>query len=259
MTAVRNENTPITTAVLLAAGIGSRLQPITDDAPKCLTDVNGTTILKRLIGNLSELGFRRLVLVVGYLEGHIRDFLASSAHGMTVECISSPKYRTTNNIYSLWVAREAIHEPFLLVESDLVFDTAVLKGMQQPDKMAVSRILPWMKGTTVAVDHSQRVTGFHFGGHHSAPDELTYKTVNMYSFSLPSWRRVAKRLEHYVSTGRVNVFYEMVFAEMVAEGSLSFQAVHFDNERWYEVDTLDDLRQAEQMFPPGRDTHAVGV
>ena len=75
-----------------------------------------------------------------------------------------------------------------------------------------------------------------------------YKTVNMYSFSAPSWQRVANRLEQYISAARVNEYYETVFAEMVAAGNLSFEAVLFDNECWYEIDTLEDLRAAEKLF-----------
>jgi len=250
MAKLGNGSPRIKTALLLAAGTGSRLQPLTDDSPKCLTEINETTILERLIRGLQAWEFERLVVVVGHLDGCVRDFLDRSADGLTIEYIRSEKYLSTNNIYSLWAARHAIQEPFLLLECDLVFDDVLLGKMLEPDRIAVSRILPWMNGTTVTIDQSQRATCIHMGGC-PAPDETTYKTVNMYSLSLPAWQQVAKRLEHYVSAGRVNGFYETVFAEMLAEGSLAFEAVFFDNERWYEIDTLDDLRQAERLFSNG--------
>jgi len=81
------------------------------------------------------------------------------------------------------------------------------------------------------------------------PETGTHKTVNMYSFSQPSWQRITQRLEEYISAGRVNGYYEAVFAEMVAKGEISFEAVFFDDQRWYEIDTLDDLREAERLFP----------
>jgi choline kinase len=238
----------IRTALLLAAGTGSRLQPLTDDSPKCLTEVNETAILERLVRGLRAWEFERLVVVVGHLDGCVRDFLECSASGLTIQYVRSAKYRTTNNIYSLWAARHVIQEPFLLLECDLVFDDVLLGNMLEPDRIAVSRILPWMNGTTVSLDHSRRVTRFHMGKD-QPPDELTHKTVNMYSFSLRSWQRVTQRLEHYVSAGRVNGYYEAVFAEMVADGDLSFEAVFFDDQRWYEIDTLEDLHEAERLFP----------
>ena len=122
----RNGSDRIKTALLLAAGTGSRLQPLTEDSPKCLTEVNGTTILERLVHGLRAWEFERLVVVVGYLDGCVRDFLDRSASGLDIQYVRSARYRTTNNIYSLWAARHAIQEPFLLLECDLVFDDVLL-------------------------------------------------------------------------------------------------------------------------------------
>ncbi len=243
-----NRRDRISTALLLAAGTGSRLQPLTEDSPKCLTEVNKKTILERLIHGLRAWEFERLVVVVGHLDGCVRDYLDSLESGLKIEYVRSEKYLTTNNIYSLWEARHAIQEPFLLLECDLIFDDVLLGKMLAPDRIAVSHILPWMNGTTVSLDHLDRVTRFHLERDLPA-DELIHKTVNMYSFSGPSWQRVTQRLEQYVSAGRVSGYYEAVFAEMVAEGSLSFEAVFFDDRRWYEIDTLEDLRNAERIFP----------
>jgi len=251
MKTVANGTRRISTALLLAAGTGSRLWPLTDDAPKCLTEVSGTTLLERLVRSLRSRGFKRLVVVVGHLDHCIRKVLHTSMDGLTIEFIHSQRFRTTNNIYSLWLARNAIQDPFVLIESDLIFDTALLDEMLEPDRIAVSRVLPWMNGTTVSVDPWRQVTRFYVGSQPS-PDELTYKTVNMYSFSRSSWRRIARRLDQYVSAGRVGDYYETVFAELVAEDSLSFQAVFFDNKSWYEIDTLEDLREANRRFPTHR-------
>ena len=237
----------VTTALLLAAGTGSRLQPLTDDEPKCLTEIDGITILERQVRCLHQWGFKRLVVVVGYLEHRIREFLEAWTGDLRIDYIVSPRYRTTNNIYSLWLARKEIREPFLLLECDLVFEPSLLRDMLLPDKMAVARLQPWMMGSTVSLDPFQRITDFRVG-HSEVCDDSRYKTVNSYSLSMPLWQRVAKRLDQRISEGKVNDYYEAVFAEMMAEGSLSFDPVFFDNGRWYEVDTLADLHEAERLF-----------
>ena len=124
-----SKNKRVTTALLLAAGTGSRLYPLTRNAPKCLTMVNDISILERLIYSLQQNGFKRLVVVTGHLENCIREFLGDKVGGIEIEYIFSPLYRTTNNIYSLWMARKVIDEPFLLLESDLVFDESLLDAM----------------------------------------------------------------------------------------------------------------------------------
>jgi choline kinase len=241
------DNGVITTALLLAAGKGSRLYPLTHNTPKCLTVVHEASILERLVINLNKQGFKRLVVVVGFQEKCIRAFLGTRAYGMTIDYIFSPRYETTNNIYSLWMAREIINEPFLLVESDLVFDVSLLDDMRYPDRIAVARMQPWMNGSTVTVNRSQHVKKFQ-NSINETFDEIRYKTVNIYSFSLSSWYSIIERLDHYISVGRVNNYYETVFAEMVADGSLSLKIVSFDGKPWYEIDTIDDLAEADKLF-----------
>jgi len=164
--------------------------------------VNGMPILERLVSCLNQQGFKRLVVVTGHLGNRIRDFLGIQAGGMKIDYIFSPLYETTNNIYSLWMAREMITGPFLLIESDIVFDVSLLDDMLYPNRIAVARMQPWMNGSTVTVNQVQYVTRFYNG---TWPlDEIRYKTVNMYSLSLSSWHGIAERLERYISTGRVN-------------------------------------------------------
>jgi len=237
----------VTTALLLAAGSGNRLQPLTDSIPKCLIEINGRPILERLIDNLCDNGFKRLVIVVGYMHHCIRRFVNEYAGDLTIEFITNPLYQTTNNIYSLWLARNKIQELFLLVESDLVFESSQLEGLLYPNKIAISRMQPWMNGTTITIDSLNRVQAFGMGG--NGYTEITrYKTVNIYSLSDSTWRKVVERLELHISSGKVNEYYEVVFKEMIADGSLSMDGVFFDPERWYEIDTPADLENAERIL-----------
>ena len=233
----------VRTALLLAAGTGSRLAPLTDKTPKCLIHVNETSILERLVDALRFHNFTRLVIVVGHQADSIRNFLGTRAGGMEITYITSPVYKTTNNIYSLWLARKEINEPFLLIESDLVFDPEMLKDMLQPDRIAVSRFQPWMNGTTVTINSHQTVKAFQ--NDVQKPDDKHYKTVNIYSLSTQTWQQVRKRLDHHISKNMVNGYYETVFADMVTEDCLSFAPVFFDADRWYEIDTIADLRAAD--------------
>jgi len=242
-----NEEGRITTALLLAAGTGSRLRPLTNFTPKCLTEVNGTSILERLVCCLRQNGFKRLVIVVGHLDHCVREFIDKKVWDLQIDYILNPLYETTNNIYSLWLAKEKIDEPFLLVESDLVFDSSLLEDMLYPNRIAVSHILPWMNGATVTIDHLQNVTAFRLGVG-DVPWDVRYKTVNIYSLSKQSWHRVVERLDRHIFEGSVNGYYERVFEEMVADGTLSLKSAFFDAKRWYEIDTFEDLHEAKQIF-----------
>ena len=187
------------------------------------------------------------MVVTGYLDHCVREFLQNNAADLQVDYVFNPVYKTTNNIYSLWLARKIIDEPFILIESDLVFEASLLEAMLTPDKIAISNILPWMNGTAVEINKEEAVTAFHVD--HNVNDAQHYKTVNIYSLSLQSWHRAIERLDRFIADGHVGEYYETVFADMVADSTLVFDAVFFDENKWYEIDTMLDLQQAELMFP----------
>jgi len=244
----RQTNDQVRTALLLAAGTGSRLQPLTHDAPKCLTEINGVPILEQQVRCLEQWGFERLVVVLGHQGDQIREFLGSSVSDLKFSYIHNPQYRTTNNLYSLWLARKAINRSFLLLECDLFFEAGLLSEMLQPDRIALASPQPWMQGTTVTLDDSQRVAAFQLGGG-TPRNPLAYKTVNIYSLSMSTWHCMRRWLDAYVSSGRVNDYYEAVFRDMAVDGAFKAVAVSFDHGNWYEIDTLEDLCVAEKLFP----------
>ena len=255
-----SDRAPVRTALLLAAGLGSRLAPFTDALPKCLVSVSGVPILERLVRALDSHRFERLVIVTGYKAAAIRGYLGESFGGIAIEYIVSPLFETTNNIYSLWLARHLIDEPFLLVESDVVFDEHLLAPLLQPERIAVSRQLPWMSGTTVTLDGDGNVNAFYppppgvYGQH--CTDAGHFMAVNICSLARDTWGTVCERLDQHVAAGQTGCFYESVFEEMAAAGSMAPAAVLFPAERWYEIDTPADLGAAELVFP--RRLHVVG-
>src|SRR5664279_2741746 len=248
-----SDRAPVRTALLLAAGLGSRLAPLTDALPKCLVAMSGVPILERLVRALDGHGFERLVIVTGYKAERIRAYLGESFGGIAVEYLFSPLFETTNNIYSLWLAQQLIDEPFLLVESDVVFDEQLLAPLLQPGRIAVSRQLPWMGGTTVTLDQYGNVDAFYppppgvYGQH--CTDAGHFMAVNICSLARDTWGQVCERLDFHVAAGRTGFFYESVFEEMAAEGAMNPAAVIFPSARWYEIDTLADLDAAELVFP----------
>ena len=119
--------------------------------------------------------------------------------------------------------------------------------MLYPDRLAAAKLQPWMNGTSVTINKSKNVKAF-LADKADSFGETKYKTVNIYSLSLKSWNRIVRRLDKSISDGKVNDYYETVFAQMIADGSLSLESVSFDGKPWYEIDTLADLAIAEKLF-----------
>jgi L-glutamine-phosphate cytidylyltransferase len=239
----------VRTAVVLAAGLGSRLGQLTGERPKCLVPVGGVPILERLMVTLDEYGIERLVMVTGYGADSIHDYLGERFGGIAVEHVVSPLFATTNTMYSLWLTRDLIDEPVLLVEADVVFDGDLLAPLLQPDRIAVSRQLPWMNGTTVTLDADGHVNALYspppgvYFQHSISPDHFI--TVNICSLARDTWDAVCQRLDRYVAAGHTGYFHDVVFADMIAERVMSLAAVFFPEDRWYEIDTPADRDAAE--------------
>ncbi len=119
--------------------------------------------------------------------------------------------------------------------------------MRVHDRIAIARFQSALLGTSVSIDGFGRVMSFRVGADPRASG-FGHKTVNLYSLSTATWREVVRRLDRRIAAGRVHDYYEVVFAELVAEGLLTLQSVHFDEGRWCEIDTLEDLQAAERIF-----------
>jgi L-glutamine-phosphate cytidylyltransferase len=242
----------VRTAVVLAAGLGSRMGQLTSERPKCLVCVGGVPILERLVVTLDEYGIERLVMVTGYGAGMIHDHIGERFGGMAVEYVVNPLFATTNTMYSTWLVRGRVDEPVLLIEGDVVFDGDLLAPLLQPDRVAVSRQLPWMNGTTVTLDASGVVSAFYspppgvYDKHCTDADH--FMTVNITSLARDTWSEVHERLDRHVREGHTGYFHDVVFAEMTAAGSMALTAVILPAERWYEVDTPADRDAAELLF-----------
>ena len=239
----------ISTAVILAAGNSTRLSPFTNDLPKCLIEVNGIPILCQTIDSLRKYEFKKIILVVGYLADKIIKVVQNTERwrDLKIEFVFNESYSTTNNIYSLWLIRNLIKESFVLLESDLVFDSFLLEKILVANRIAIADYNPAMTGTTVKLNNSGLVDKMMVGEVLDESSEIK-KTVNIYSFSLSSWNLISKELNQRISKGLHQDFYEIAISTLIEEGNLILQGINFDAGRWYEIDTIDDLKNAEKLF-----------
>jgi len=245
----------VRSAVLLAAGRGSRLGAHTDDRPKCLVEVAGRSMLERMLGELVALGVQRLLLVVGFREELLRARLGSQWGPLTVEYLPNPDWARTNNIVSLALAAPRLDEDFLLLESDVLLAPGLLPGLLPPNAAAVARWREGMDGTVLDVGPDGLVRRVLLKTSPDRPADLrhTQKTVNLYSFRADDFARAVRpRLEARVQAGDVQSYYEAAFADAVADSALALRAVSFDRGRWVEVDDATDLAAAERAFGPQR-------
>lgn len=241
-------------AIILAAGKGSRLGKYTKENTKCMLRVNGEYLIDSSLKNLSLAGVNKLIIVVGYKKNNLINYLGNEKYGIQITYIENPIFDTTNNIYSLYLAREYLKKAdTLLLESDLIYDPSILQGLindKRPSLAVVDRYQSWMDGTVVKIDKNNKITSFIPKSFFDFSEvEQYYKTVNIYKFSKNfSKNTYVPFLEAYSKALGKNEYYEQVLRVVIELENQELEAYPLNGERWYEIDDIQDKDNAEVIF-----------
>ena len=251
-------------AVILAAGMGKRLKELTKDNTKCMVQVNGVALIDRLLTQLSRLDLTRVIIVVGYkgenLVKHIGDRYAGR---LNIEYVENPIYDKTNNIYSLALTKDKLLEDdTLLIESDLILDDRMfplIMDNPHPNIALVAKYQTWMDGTMVRIDDEHNVVNFVPKKAFKYSDvEFYYKTVNLYKFSKDFLQhKYVPFLDAYCAALGNNEYYEQVLRVICMLDNSDLKALPISNERWYEIDDIQDLDIAEALFASDEEHHRL--
>ena len=251
-------------AVILAAGMGKRLKELTKDNTKCMVQVNGVALIDRLLTQLSRLDLTRVIIVVGYkgenLVEHIGDRYAGR---LNIEYVENPIYDKTNNIYSLALTKDKLLEDdTLLIESDLILDDRMFSLIMEnphPNIALVAKYQTWMDGTMVRIDDEHNVVNFVPKKAFKYSDvEFYYKTVNLYKFSKDFLQhKYVPFLDAYCAALGNNEYYEQVLRVICMLDNSDLKALPISNERWYEIDDIQDLDIAEALFASDEEHHRL--
>ena len=243
-------------ALMLAAGMGRRMGKYTEAMTKCMVTVGGRTLLDRAVEALKEAGIRKFVMVVGWECDKLVDYIRDNISGMEFTFIYNYDYATTNNIYSLYMAREQLAaDDTILLESDLVYDPRLIREMVEcPDEnlVAVAKYEQWMDGTVTTIDGEGMIHEFIEKKNFRFQDVSDYyKTVNIYKFSKEFLRnQYIPFLEAYIRAYGKNQYYELVLKALAHLSNAHLKAFVLKNINWYEIDDAQDLDIANTIFAP---------
>ena len=242
-------------AIILAAGMGKRLKTLTKNNTKCMVEVNGVSLIDRLLGQIDRQNFSRVVIVTGYKGKALVDHINSINVKTPVVFIDNPVYDKTNNIYSLSLATDYLaQEDTVLFESDLIFEDSILDDLIHDTRETlalVDKYESWMDGTCLKLDEEDNITEFVPGSkfQFSESDDY-YKTVNIYKFSKHfSVTHYIPFLDAYTKALGNNEYYEQVLRVITMLDSPEIKAKRIPHDsRWYEIDDKQDLDIASVLF-----------
>ncbi|MCG8558563.1 MAG: phosphocholine cytidylyltransferase family protein [Hyphomicrobiales bacterium] len=250
---MRHPSRPVRHAVILAAGLGSRLRPLTRARPKPLVEVHGVPILHNTLACLARAGVRRATIVVGYRKELIVQSCGRSFAGVRITYCESSVFDRTGSAYSLWLARDALCEDSLLIEGDVMFESRVVDRLLHAapgDVAAVAPFTPPMTGSAVRLTPAAQVASVHLSQTADNPREARlFKLVNLTRFSGRTLReRIVPALGELVTLRSRTAYVEQLLEQLIDRGELELATTQCGDLKWFEIDSPDDLRIAERIF-----------
>ena len=243
-------------AVILAAGFGTRLRPLTDLRPKPLVEVNGVSILHNALRNLETVGVKDVTIVVGYRKDAIQYACGSKFGGLEINYVESTLFDKTGSAYSLWLAREALlRGDAYLLEGDVFFEGEALRRLRDDATDNAADVAPFderMEGSAVVLgadgiirEVRMKQTAADLNGN----GPKLFKTMNLLRFSAATLRQmIVPVLDELIGSGAVKSYTEELLAHLIERKGLKLRATRCDDLKWYEIDSEDDLRIAEGIF-----------
>ena len=236
--------------VILAAGIGSRLKPITDEKPKCLVEVANKPILGHQIDLfIHNKNVEEILIVIGYKPDMVRSFIEVSYGGtQKITCIENKDFSTTNNMYSLFLTKKYVKGKFLLINGDVILEPGIVKGF-----------IPYPYEDSIAVDvgnyfeESMKVIeedGFivDISKSISKKDALGC-SIDFYKFSHHGAKVLFSKIEDIIfKRNQLTLWSEVALKEILNQKTLKVKPFDIEGKFWFEIDDHEDLKKAEKRF-----------
>jgi choline kinase len=244
-------------AIILAAGLGTRLKPLTDHSPKCLTEVNGRPILVNTLENLAKLGIRHCTIVTGYLQEKIAATVKKGRDGLQITCTENDVYGKTNDMYSLWLVRDVMKKGAVILEGDIYFRAPTLgKALDTMDGRSfycAGRYYGKPDEVVIRTDSEKRILsvdvlrgGRALSGSDGTGPRHVYMSSGILTVQPEYGTELASWLSEEVDRDNVNVLFDDVLGLHATDLPLWVYEIGTDD--WVEIDTKEDLLRAESIF-----------
>jgi choline kinase len=234
------------TAIILAAGVGSRLRPLTETMPKCCVPVGGKPLIRRIVGQLQAVAADMpIYIATGYLGNVVQRELAD--FGGDIRFVDNPNYASTNNMESCRLALEArdMPGPSLIMNADCAYDDAIVA------RMVAAQVSCIATDSSVYIHENMKVRlddGWVRDISKAIPEGDDVATsIDLYSFVASDIARLLQIMRGYHAQGDLNQWTEVAIARLVRDSEVGIADITND-EHWIEIDNHDDLQVANKLF-----------
>ena len=237
-------------AIILAAGVGSRIRPLTDNCPKSLLKVGEETILNRMLENIQANGIHEVVFVLGYLEEQIKSHVKNEFPSLNTHFIRNDLYAETNTGYSLMLALDLIKDSaFVKFDADVVFENEILENLldcQYADCLCVDKNINLdAEEIKVIIGDDNRVVK---ASKTVNPKDAAGESIGIEKISSKTAKLLLKELQIMMDDKKnYQEYYEGAYERLI-DKNIPFYALDISGSKWTEIDTKEDLIKAENIF-----------
>jgi choline kinase len=234
-------------AVILSAGQGKRLLPLTADNPKCLVKIDGRPLIEWQINELARCGVDRVSIVVGYHADRVKQLLDRRYDSQKIRTIYNPTYSWADNLFSCWAARAEMTEDFVLLNGDTLFEAAVLNRLlETPDRPVT--VVTHKKRHYDADDMKVTLDGdklIHIGKDLSI-DQVDGESIGMILFRGEGPVRFCRGVENALRDSQAQGKWYLSVIDELAQLTPVW-TYHINGLQWCEVDFPVDLKAAQRV------------
>lgn len=237
-------------AIILAAGEGKRLYPFTSKSPKCMVKVYGKPILQYQIEAFRDAGIKQIIIVVGYRAEDVKNYLKSYDQTEII-FIENEDFSTTNNMYSLWLAKKELlcQGDFILCNGDVIFDKSIILRLMNSS----ANCIVCDKGKYN--EESMKITIDSSGFVNDISKTISAKqafgnSIDVYSFSEDIFKILFSEIEEIIKKEKeLNKWNEVALQRVLQDKKFKMKPLTLvENERWVEIDCITDLLYADEIF-----------
>lgn len=242
-------------AIILSAGQGRRLMPLTESVPKCCLKLDGKALLVHQIESLAANGVSEIVVVTGFNHRVVEDVVSGiNFSGTSVRTLFNPFYAVSDNLGTSWVAREEMNTPFLLVNGDTLFDGSTLAQFLSGERVYPITLAVDRKGDYDDDDMKISASGEQLNrvGKKLDMDIVNGESIGMMIFNRAGAEAFIQKVENLMSSpGGLARWYLSAIDEMAMAGMVGICSI--EGYDWCEVDDLADFAHAEESIRCWRD------
>ncbi len=230
--------------------MGYRIRPLTNNCPKCLLKIGDYTILEMMISHLQSSGINNIVMVLGYLQHQIKDYIDSNFPDINIRFVMNEFYATTNTSYSLMLAEPFIKDSdFIKFDADVVFEKSILKKLISSK---YNNVLCIYKAINIDVEEIKVIINKQGkvlkASKEVEPKDAVGESIGIEKMSQATSKLLFSELKLMMqSTENYQAYYETLYERLIEKCS-TFNTIDINGLKWTEIDKLADFDLAKRIF-----------